>query len=265
MRIFSLVLMGLFASNAAFSQEKIALIYKGPGSCEASSVSTGCSEAAAAIAKLAGFKPVFVGVEGVQDASLLKKATVWIQPGGRARIQVQKMSTLIKQQIKAFVKNGGGYVGFCAGGFLATEHFGWVDPNPANSFESDALGLLRGNSRYFDEYDGELNDHLLAKILPVRWENANRQIYWELGPYFDASTTSGTGYEVTAYYPQTKAGPQKAMNVRGKYFAGKVYVTAVHPEAPQDWRSYYRINDQDGLDLELAVRMVKWVEPARKR
>lgn len=264
MKLLSLVLIFLCAGESAFSQEKIALIYKGPGSCEPSSITSGCSDASAVIAKMAGFKPIFVGVEGVQDPSLLKKAKVWIQPGGRARIQVQKMSSLLKEQIRTFVNNGGGYVGFCAGGFLATEHFGWVDTNPDNSFEADALGLLKGNSRYFDEYDSELNDFLMAKILPVKWEGANRQIYWELGPYFDSSTTSTAGYEVTAYYPPTPKGT-KAMSVRGMFGKGKVYVTAVHPEAPADWRKYYRLNDQDGVDLDLAVRMVKWVDPSAKR
>ncbi len=51
---------------------------------------------------------------------------------------------------------------------------------------------------------------------------------------------------------------EKVMTIRTTYGAGRVYVTAVHPEAPQDWRTYYNVTDQDGLDTDLATDMVRW-------
>lgn len=257
--IFCLFILSLVSVAA----KPLALVYKGEGSCPAEEGSTGCSEAVAHIATLAGYEVQFVGPEGLQDSALWKKAQVWLQPGGRARKQILTMKPELLNQIRLFVKTGGGYVGFCAGGFLATEHFGWTDTDPQYSFESDALGLLPGNSRYYDLYDSELSEDHTAKILSVQWNGQSRDVYWELGPYFDSTTTGSRDIEVLAYYPTVTGGIDlnHAMTVRGQYGLGHVYVTSVHPEAPQDWRDYYKIQDRDGLDYQLAVDMVKWVQP----
>lgn len=43
------------------------------------------------------------------------------------------------------------------------------------------------------------------------------------------------------------------------YGNGKVFITGLHPEAPQSWRTYYGINDSDGLDFDLVDEMISWV------
>jgi hypothetical protein len=46
--------------------------------------------------------------------------------------------------------------------------------------------------------------------------------------------------------------------VRASYGEGRVSVSGVHPEAPQWWRDYYKLQDSDGLDYDLAVGMIRW-------
>lgn len=261
------ILFSIQLTAAPAIDAPLALIYRGPGSCPQEVGGTGCSEAAQAVAELAGFRTRFVGPEGLgkSDQHLLQEATVWLQPGGRAKQQILNMTDLAKNQIRNFVAQGGGYVGFCAGGFLATEEFGWIDEeNPKNSFQAKGLGLLPGDSRYFDEFDSELTPRYLAKILNTSWLSSPRSIYWELGPYFDYSTTGKGNIESVAFYQTNHGVPRmdRAMTVRGQYGKGRVFVTAVHPEAPQDWYSYYKLTDPDGVDAELAAEMVRWA--ARK-
>lgn len=256
-----LLLAGAFVLNCSAFAEPLALIYKGPGSCEQSSVSGGCSEAAALAAQKAGFKTQYVGPNENVGEEKWRQAAVWIQPGGRARVQILTMSAKLVGQIRDFVSKGGGYVGFCAGMFLAADKFGWVDEeDPKNSFESAALGLISGYGYYFDEYDKELSEDHLAKILKVSWADKSRYVYWELGPYFDRSVLKDKRYSVIANYTDSKGKPRsdRIMTLQGTFGSGRVSLTAVHPEAPEDWRSYYKITDPDGLDIELASDMIKW-------
>lgn len=252
LNLFFLLSMATFSSFVA-AQRPMALIYRGPGSCVAESGTTGCSEAAQNIAEQAGFDVVFVGPTEANRPEF-QTAQVWIQPGGRARTQAATMTPQLKQAIKDFVTHGGGYVGFCAGAFLSTETFGWED------FLDQGLGFFPGQSFYYDLFDPELSARLQAKIVPVEWNGKKRQVYWELGPYFaPASITHST--EVVAYYPKLKsntADVARAMTIRGSFGSGRVFVTAVHPEAPQDWRDYYKIKDDDGLDWSLAKDMILW-------
>lgn len=243
-------------------REKLALVYQGPGSCEAEKNSTGCTEAAAQIAKQAGFQVEIVGPSGAKDPSVWSRASVWIQPGGRARKQAQAMTPDLLAKIRDFVKSGGGYVGFCAGAFMAGQKFGWDDEQkPGTRFEATGIGLMEGFVQYFGEWDDELTEATLARILSVKWNGKNRDVYWELGPYFDKSTLDTQKYEILAYYHDEKGNPRMdhGMTLRGDFGRGRFFVTAVHPEAPQDWRDWYKINDADGTDEDLAVDMVKWV------
>lgn len=236
----------------------MALIYKGPGSCEQEATTTGCSEASAEAAKRAGFEFKYVGPQDSIAAETLQKAKVWIQPGGRARIQEKVISAALKKQIVQFVQQGGGYVGFCAGGFLAYEKFGWQTPD--GPYQADGLGLLSGKSMYYHFFDNEITEKAPAKIIKTSWSGKDTWVYWELGPYFVSplSNNKDKDYEIVAKYPPHKLQQDAILSLRASYGLGKVFITAVHPEAPKDWRDYFRVSDPDGEDISLASEMIRW-------
>ncbi|MGK5083831.1 BPL-N domain-containing protein [Bdellovibrionota bacterium FG-1] len=217
-----------------------ALVYRGPGACD-----EGCSEAAAKVAQIAGLRPVFVGPSEA-NSLIFKNAGVWIQPGGTSRAVGKAMSAQLKGWIQDFVRSGGGYVGFCAGGFFATAKIG--------DLEDPGLGLLPGASHPYTTVPDD------AIILPIQWGGGKpRQIYWEGGPFFTLPSETGTGAEVMATYSEGTAA-----SVRAPYGKGRVYVTGLHPEAPQSWRDYFHLLDSDGLDENLAVQMIHWASRVRK-
>lgn len=257
--IFVAMLAGAASLDAA--ELPLALVYDGPGSCEAEINSTGCTAAAAEMARLAGFEVRLVDPSQPVPTQLFARAAVYVQPGGRARIQEQHMSAELRSAIVDLVRNGGGYVGFCAGGFLAGERFGWMDEN--GPYEASGLGFVPGRIEYYGLYNDQLDQRNLAKIVRTNWEGQTRHVYWELGPYFNPTTIrSLTGGSVTALYPVLGNNDQmdrdRAMSAQFSYGQGRVSITAVHPEAPQDWRAYYRLNDPDGLDYSLAQSMIHW-------
>lgn len=211
--------------------KKIALVYKGPGSCL-----EGCSEAAAKVANMAGFTSVFVGPE--QDNSeLFKEAAIWIQPGGESITVSLKMNKKLKKLIQKFVFSGGAYVGFCAGGFLATEK---ID----NTYYS-GFGLIKAKSRSYDENDES------PRFLDFKWNQKQRKIYWEGGPYFVVSKENKNSVHILAEYSNG------ASATIASYFGkGTVIVTGGHPEAPKWWADDTGYTDADGIDNDLAVEMI---------
>ena len=58
-------------------------------------------------------------------AGKLKECQVLIQPGGGGGVQGRSLGEEGRQQIRDFVKSGGGYVGVCAGAYLATCDYDW--------------------------------------------------------------------------------------------------------------------------------------------
>lgn len=262
-----LIIVGLSVSLSSQAQLKkpLALIYKGPGSCETYQQYLGCSEAAARVAQKAGFDVLYVGPG--KPTIDFKKASIWIQPGGRVKSQAEAMSPELLQKIKEFVFQGGGYVGFCAGGFLATEKFGWKNIDPTTKkkipYESAGLGILPGKSLLYTGFDKQLSGDLISQVAPTIWNNQTRHIYWELGPYFNSSSTKKA--EILSYYlnKEGQNDTKHALTIRSQFGQGKVFVTGVHPEAPLNWSTYFKLQDPDGEDFDLAIDMIKWAKSSR--
>lgn len=222
----------------------LALIYKGPGSCsldqgDDGESGYGCSEASADVATLAGFRFQFVGPKDLaenataeQVKALFGNAKVWIQPGGISNTAYYAMTAKLRNSIVNFVSNGGGYVGFCAGAFLATDWF----------------GIFPGNSHLY-RYTSARSDVGYA-FLNMTWNGKSRKVYFEGGPYLsnlsskaEVTATFSTGYVAAA---------------RAAYGKGRVYISGPHPEAPVIWSGEDGIADPDGSDLDLGADMVTW-------
>ena len=225
--LLALVMTG--TAGLAHAQSGTALIYKGAGSCH-----EGCSEAAALMAQKAGFTPVYVMPNELDEAKF-QSAKLWIQPGGDSVVAANTMRADLKKRIAKFVYDGGGYVGFCAGAFFATRYIGGLSV--------PGLGILPGRTMTYDKVGNK------ATMIDINWEGKVRNLYWNLGPrlILPASVPS-----VASYPDGTPAA------ARGEYGAGRVYVTGLHPEAPAAWKEYFHLTDTDGQDDALAVEMIRW-------
>jgi glutamine amidotransferase-like uncharacterized protein len=53
------------------------------------------------------------------------KFDVVIFPGGSGHVQGEALEAAGREQVRAFVRDGGGYVGICAGAYLATTDYAW--------------------------------------------------------------------------------------------------------------------------------------------
>lgn len=212
----------------------LALVYQGPGACES------CSKSAFEMATLAGFRAQFVGPNQA-DEKLFAEAKVYLQPGGRSIEAAKAMSPKFMDSVRYFVKNGGGYVGYCAGAFIATAEI--RDEGVAG------FAIFPGRSWLWLGVSDNPN------IISIRWDLSQREMFWEGGPSMDLSQVDlvHKQVDVVATYPDGKIAAART------YFGrGRVFLAGVHPEASQFWRDAAGLQDRDGLDWDLAIGMIKW-------
>jgi glutamine amidotransferase-like uncharacterized protein len=236
---FLFLIFGALSAHAS-KNNGVALIYQGPGSCLEED--SDCTQAAAQVARLAGFTPRLIKHDRTDVKKIFSKAKVWIQPGGVSNEAYNSMSDELIEGIKSFVKGGGGYVGFCAGGFMATQ---WIGGTRGIGF-----GFISGGTGLY---------HKGWSLPPVLWNGTIRHIWFEGGPYF-YGFQHDPSVEVTATY-ETGA----AAAIRAPYGEGRVWVTGLHPEAPANWATDDGVVDPDGSEQHLAAEMVQWAAKVADR
>lgn len=254
-------------NQSVIKQKPLALIYDGQGSCKPAEGEsfTSCAEAAKQVAEKAGFIVKYATDTSLNAFSteadyqkLFKGVSVWIHPGGTSTGFFREYATLeLQNGIRRFVREGGGYVGFCAGAFLATLE----DADEAlRGTPLPELGIFPGRAVTYPESTFYLQsmdknpDADYSRVLPFIWNGKLRQIYWENGPYLEISPQAKNVKIVATYASNGKVAAAKTT-----YGKGRVFISGPHPEAPQDWYSDSMLTlDSDGRDSDLAAEMVLW-------
>jgi glutamine amidotransferase-like uncharacterized protein len=216
------------SDGAAAEIKPLALVYRGPGTCDA----TGGGCAAAWAAMFTHCQPRFtveyVGPAEAQDvtAAALAAAGVFIYPGGNDSLAADWTHVKsYKAAIQSFVRGGGRYLGSCTGGYLAG----------INPWAGDGVGfqLLPGEAGEYVTSPGATITTTRDTVVNVLWPSVGwtspHPIYFQDGAYFAASN----GVTVLA----TFAGSDEIAALVAPYGAGKVGVEGPHAEAPADWYS----------------------------
>lgn len=234
---FWFVALTVLTTSSSVWARDLALVYKGPGSCGGSD---NCSGAAAEVAIREGYQIKYVHPSDVTE-EIFKDAAIWIQPGGNAITVAKALGHEKLQMIRDFVSAGGGYLGFCAGGFLSDRT---VDD--ANTIEG--LGIIPVETA---DYDGDKGPN--GTIIPIHWKGDLRDVFFNGGGYFKVPHAGVMGVRVMATY---ETGQVAAIET--KFGQGHVAVSGFHPEATEDWKSYAVGTDKDGSDLDIAEELFDW-------
>lgn len=204
----------------------------------------------------------FAAVDGaaIRDGAL-DRADVLVVPGGSSVQEARSLGALGRDKVREFIKNGGGYIGTCAGLCLLME---------SASHHPDMLGVVPF------KFAGGAGGHVDAPVyFNSRAESLAgikkgvRHIRYAQGPVpLPSLPVDGAEIEVVASYasdinPRSKirrslAG--EAAAVAGTYGKGRIFALAVHPE--------YDADDHDILAAAFKFvcgREVKWKHPQRKR
>lgn len=261
----TLLLFPFLIATSAQAAKPIALVYEGAGSCTGSEGD--CSGAAQVAAEFSGYQVVRVGPSALTATSteadykkVFGQAAVWVQPGGHSRKFLVTITPETKAGLQRFLKEGGGYVGFCAGAFSATEYDADLDLKGLNIFPGKTAAYPNETiDTFFDEVVSHFNENAYYnQILELVWNGKKRQVYFEEGASIDFTGVPANQVEVTA---RLKSG--LPISARAAYGLGRVYITGAHPEAPKDWLG--ALVDSDGPDYDLVKEMMDWASNLSKR
>jgi len=183
-----------------------------------------------------------VSAPSVIDNSAFEGCDIFVMPGGADRFYAQKLDGTGNNNIRAFVENGGTYLGLCAGAYYACKaieyHRGRHDeicaPRDLALVDAVAIGSLSELGPYYDE---TLHS---AGIVTLELANGTTQPIFYFG---GCKFTGDPDAEILARYDI--AGKPAAM-IRKKAGRGCVVLSGAHVEyTPQALQNYPAANEQE--------------------
>ena len=233
--------LGLIVSASGLAAEPLRIaLYD-----DAGSTGKGVPKMKEHLAKVPSMKLTVVKGEDIR-AGVLKDFDVVIFTGGSGSKQAEGIGETGRKEVKQFVERGGGYVGICAGAYLACEGFSWglkvldaktVSPKWRRGIGDVKVELTAEGRRILGDKAGQFT---------VRYAN---------GPIIKQSTnTALPDLKPLAYFRTELAendSPKGAMvnspaAASGTCGKGRVITFSPHPE------------QTDGLE-SLVIRAIEWV------
>lgn len=199
------------AGTSTAQTQPLALVYRGPASVP------GTAESVAAVLRNSPsrFRVEYVGPKDTPiTATTLARATVFAQPGGPSLSTAWKAMKPFAGLIRDWIANGGNYLGFCVGGYLAGATPGY--------------DLLPGDTSQYSAKQGATVWDTAPHRSEVVWRGTAYPTYFQDPPAFDLEP--GNTATVLGTY---KGGEIAALAV--DYGSGRVGVTGPHVEADRSW------------------------------
>lgn len=204
-------------------------------------ISTSDWQTTESILKANGFSYKLANSSQLNAMSLeeMTKFGTFVFPGGYGNQITNGLTTTTRLNLRRAVREHGvGYVGFCAGA--------WVAVNPEVRLDQLAnygFGIAEG--KHLSLYHPEGRTPTADMVMVTFADGSKRDLVWWGGPY----TPEWTNGVVARY----KTGePAISQTYAGR---GYVIISGPHPEAPQGWRNTAG-TDSDGLDYDIAVDMI---------
>jgi glutamine amidotransferase-like uncharacterized protein len=196
------------------------------------------AEVKACLPNSKGFEVVNISAKEVRDGGL-DKFDVLIHPGGSGSGQAKALGDEGRQRVRQFVEGGGGFVGICAGAYLASAEYPW------------ALKLL--DARVVDDEHWARGVGEVKLRLPSAGRDAlgtdqeTAAIYYENGPLLGpAKNADIPDFESLAMFEteirknDAPIGVMKGTTAiaRGEFGEGRVVCFSPHPEKTRGRESY---------------------------
>ncbi|KAG6008961.1 hypothetical protein E4U21_003513 [Claviceps maximensis] len=238
-------------ANIPRAQQPRALVYRGPAACK------GCPEAVAKLLQDSpqNFAVTFVGPnEDVQiSADTLSQASAYAQPGGPDLRSAYRELESYQDEFRDFVQNGGRYLGFCLGAFLAGSTPGFqLLPAGINAVpERKSEGAqVTGTEDTMIQVDWTYQSSQVSSF--GRGETAKSQwLYFQDGAVI-TGLSEGDNTTVLGRY-SSNGNVAASLTPLGK---GIIALVGPHPEAPSDWYRTYRLENPDGIKYDIGYDFV---------
>ncbi|KAF5011291.1 hypothetical protein FDECE_2591 [Fusarium decemcellulare] len=219
-----------------------ALVYRGPAVCE------GCAEAVGELLESSPWKFHVTYVGPDEDVDVDKKSLegvqVYAHGGGPDLDDAFKRVGKYKDDLQDFVKNGGHYLGFCLGAYLAGTSPGYDLLPEGGDVDSERS---QPDAQVTSEED---------TVIQVDWTFVSGQTEKNKWLYFqDGAVITGLDedklkrdHEGRILAKYSKNGDVAASVT--KYGKGWVGLVGPHPEATEEWYDAYDFQNPDGIDFK---------------
>jgi putative intracellular protease/amidase len=178
------------------------------------------------------------------EAGVLDQFDVLFSPGGSGSVQGRALGPQGREAIRNFVKAGGGYVGICAGAYLASR-----------SETRPYLGILNASISDFNRGRGLVKIELTGQGQKLLGRTERElAVSYHNGPVWGPGSASAPACDVLARF-RTEVFPTKRTTqvtmagtpamLAGRYGLGRVLCSSPHPEAMPDLDESFR-------------RMIRW-------
>jgi glutamine amidotransferase-like uncharacterized protein len=215
-----------------------ALIFDG------TAVAYGSIEAITSILDTHGSTYRIVSSSEIDSMSLdeISQYGIIIWPGGYAGQMSASLRSSTRETLRKAVNDRGvGFVGICAGAFIA------VSPPKTEQAQGPKWGLSvlpADDLLPYYHLEDEGTEDAMVKVDFA--DGSSRSLVWWGGPYLPEYPKG-----VVARYNDTHQ-PAIIQTWAGK---GLVVLSGPHPEAPNNWRTKLGLNDKDGLDQDIAWKL----------
>lgn len=168
-----------------------------------------------------------------------------IFPGGSGSKQGKALGEERRNHVRTFVRDGGGYVGVCAGAYLSSAHYSWsldlIDSSVfAGSREIEGVGRkqmwYRGTKSRVDLELSEAGKRLFTGVPPkfdVLYHNGPIISPKEIPEIEDYTPLAWFRSEQVRYEPQRGTMVDTPAIVSGRFGRGRIVSISPHPEADQ--------------------------------
>ena len=173
------------------------------------------------------FKLKAIHAKGVIKQHWMKKAALFVMPGGADLPYMKQLNGKGNQRIKNYVQNGGAYLGICAGAYYAASHVEFDKGGPLEVIGNRELAFFKGKmiGPTLKPYHYQDNRGASAAIMTRNIKPPETlAIYHNGGGYFEQAETH-PNTTIIAYYNN-----HLPAIVSIKYGQGRVVLSGVHIE-----------------------------------
>lgn len=205
-----------------------------------------------------GYKIQLIDVEGILKKDWIKDAVLLIIPGGADKPYAQKLNGKGNNIIKQYVKDGGSYLGICAGAYYGSKFVEFDKNGSLEILEKRELVFFpdKAIGPILAQYDYKTNSGSRAALLKlnpdlhIKDSFKDFSVYYNGGSYFQ-NTNLYENVKTIAYYNIKNNVPLSAI-LKIKYGYGTVILSGVHFEY-----SYKLLNAGNPYDVKLLPILTK--------
>ena len=164
----------------------------------------------------------------LQNPNIFDEADLIIIPGGRSLPFYEKLGEAGNQNIKNFVRQGGAYLGLCAGAYYASQQTVFAKNLPLELLLSSKLNFFEGAAigPVFAENEFAYGTENGARWVEIIWNDGKTdRVYFNGGCYFEGAEADIKASVLARY---KKNG--KAAIIACSVGLGYAILSGVHPE-----------------------------------